>query len=145
MAYHIYFHRINDCVRDIYLLLIHMLGIFSLINVCVRDIYPSLKLSGQNYTLTPPLLKGQNSWVVNTPWILQASGSQSSLFTTYIFSEYFSLRYHCLLSLKRYLLKHLIVFKSIKRDLLQVPATLAYQALDTCYQLTLARENGSEC
>jgi hypothetical protein len=25
---------------------------------------------------------------------------------------------------------------------LQVPATLAYQALDTCYQLTLARENG---
>jgi hypothetical protein len=44
-------------VRDIYLLLMHMSDIFSLINACVRDIYPSLKISGQNYTLSLSLYK----------------------------------------------------------------------------------------
>jgi hypothetical protein len=78
-------------------------------------------------------MKEQDSWVINASSILYILGSQSSFSTTYMFSEHLSLKYHYILSIKRYLLTYLSIQESLNlpKEIFcryRPSTTLVYQA-----------------
>jgi hypothetical protein len=74
-----------------------------------------IKTIRQNYTLAFYLHKRTRLIGYKYPMNLQAPGSQYLFSTAYVFLKHLYLKYYCLISLKIYLLKHLRVFKSIKK------------------------------
>jgi len=141
----LYFHWINICVRDIYSSLMHMSWIFYLINAYVRYTYLSLIQSRQNYTLAFPLNK--RTRLVSYKYLMNPSSSRFTIsilcyththtqiyIYIYIYiPKHFSLKYHCTRYLKRYLLEHIKVPKSIKENLSQTSTCRHFGLLSTSH------------
>ena len=129
-----------------------MSWIFYLINAYVRYTYLSLIQSRQNYTLAFPLNK--RTRLVSYKYLMNPSSSRFTIsILCYTHTQYsqvnifiyiyiyiyiyipkhFSLKYHCTRYLKRYLLEHIKVPKSIKENLSQTSTCTHFGLLSTSH------------
>jgi len=107
----LYFHHINICIKNIYSSLMHMSKICFLVKTIRVKLY-----------FSPSSIKRQDSWVINTSWILQ--NFRFTIFILnwiYIFRE--SLSKILFYIKKKNLLKYIRISKSTKWNILQIPAS----------------------